>query len=384
MASKKRELSPLTTKKWPRLFFIDNLRAVLILLVVMHHLVLKFLLTGTEGLAVVKILGSLFTTFNQAFFMGLFFLISAYFIPSAYNRKGSVRFIRDRFTRLIIPLIFYFFALSQVEALEKYILGHEPFTWRSYLANLSTGPMWFVELLFIFICLYVVRIRIMQKDKPIGDSRNTPPSKRIFIGFTLALTAVTFIWRLWVPMLGGPSGSPKVMEIVGIFTPSGYDLPQYIGFFIVGIIAFQRNWFQNTTNSMGKTGLVVTVTATILLFPLAMVLGIEGIKFTGGWTLSSLVYTLWESIFSVGISTWLITFFRERFNNTSKSWTFLSDNAFTVYMIHIPIISLVSILISSIQVSSAFRFSIAVLMTFPICFVLSYFIRKLPLASKIL
>ena len=40
---------------------------------------------------------------NAAFFMGLFFLISAYFVPSSFERKGTWTFLKDRFLRLGIP-----------------------------------------------------------------------------------------------------------------------------------------------------------------------------------------------------------------------------------------------------------------------------------------
>ena len=39
--------------------------------------------------------------------MGLFFLISGYFVPRAYDRKGATAFLKDRFRRLGIPLLLF-------------------------------------------------------------------------------------------------------------------------------------------------------------------------------------------------------------------------------------------------------------------------------------
>ncbi|MGA9080047.1 MAG: acyltransferase, partial [Halobacteriota archaeon] len=89
-----------------RLYFADNLRTYLITLVVLHHLAIVY--TGAGGfyyveptpidqlaLAVLVI----FIALNQAYFMGLLFLISGYFSPGSLDRKGPRRFIRDRLIR---------------------------------------------------------------------------------------------------------------------------------------------------------------------------------------------------------------------------------------------------------------------------------------------
>ena len=66
-----------------RSYYIDNLRIFLTSLVVLHHLAITY---GAPGLwyykeealdPVSSILLSLFVATNQAFFMGMFFMISA-------------------------------------------------------------------------------------------------------------------------------------------------------------------------------------------------------------------------------------------------------------------------------------------------------------------
>ena len=56
---------------------------------------------------------SLFTGFNQAFFMGLF-LLAGYFTPGAVERHGAAIYMRERAVRLGLPLIVYFLLLSPV------------------------------------------------------------------------------------------------------------------------------------------------------------------------------------------------------------------------------------------------------------------------------
>jgi len=44
--------------------------------------------------------------------MGLFLLISAYFVPGSFDRKGASRFLKDRLIRLGIPMAVYSWVLS--------------------------------------------------------------------------------------------------------------------------------------------------------------------------------------------------------------------------------------------------------------------------------
>jgi len=96
-----------------RLLFIDNLRVFLTILVILFHLMITYAGTGswyyTEGREdfVTGVVGAWFLTVTQAYFMGLFLLISAYFVPGSYDRKGAVRFLKDRFLRLGIPVALY-------------------------------------------------------------------------------------------------------------------------------------------------------------------------------------------------------------------------------------------------------------------------------------
>lgn len=97
-----------------------------------------------------------FVLFNQAYFMGLLFLVSGYFSPGSLDRKGTKQFVRDRLVRLGIPLIVFFFVLSPLAFLGLYAMPSSltgittPPSWQDYPSMLGIGPMWFVEMLLIF------------------------------------------------------------------------------------------------------------------------------------------------------------------------------------------------------------------------------------------
>lgn len=107
---------PTTTTPGPttraRLFFVDNLRVVLTVLVVLHHAALTYsnipLWYYTEPAQDPSghVL-DLFIMLNQTFFMGMFFLLAGYFVPGAADRRGRHGFTRERLVRLGVPLLLF-------------------------------------------------------------------------------------------------------------------------------------------------------------------------------------------------------------------------------------------------------------------------------------
>ena len=47
-----------------------------------------------------------FFSTNAAFFMGLYFLISGYFVPRSFDKQGAKQFVHKKLLRLGIPLLF--------------------------------------------------------------------------------------------------------------------------------------------------------------------------------------------------------------------------------------------------------------------------------------
>src|ERR1700748_1193057 len=101
-----------------KIYYIDNLKILLTVLVILHHTFITFGAPGgwyytqktTHMGALIPM--TMFVAINQAFFMGFFFFMSAYFIQPSYKRKGAGRFVGDRLLRLGVPLLFYSFIFS--------------------------------------------------------------------------------------------------------------------------------------------------------------------------------------------------------------------------------------------------------------------------------
>jgi len=198
----------------PRLLFVDNLRILLIALVVMVHLSVTYGGVGgwyykedrpdTASFVVL----TWHNGASQAFFMGFLFMISGYFTPGSYDRKGPRRFLKDRLLRLGIPLLCYDFIINPLLAypLNKVHAWDFDGSYREFLAtyyssfHVGTGPLWFVEALLIFAVIYVLwRAVTAAKGRRSQSGRRLPSNKEIGF-FALVLGAVTFAVRIWLPL----------------------------------------------------------------------------------------------------------------------------------------------------------------------------------------
>ena len=370
-----------------RLFFVDNLKVALIILVVLHHLAVIYGANTAfyyvepayqDILAFFVLL--IFQLFNQAYFMGLFFLISGYFTPGSFDRKGAKVYLKDRLLRLGIPTLIYMFILSPIASIGVYQMPETltkittPFTWQQYPKLIGIGPMWFAVMLLIFECGYIAwHMAAKRWAKRVAD-HSVLPHFRVIFAFILVLALTSYLVRIVLPL------GKYVLNF-----PTLAYLPQYLSFFLIGILASRNNWFRTLPGSMGKRGFWLALVVTLILFPVALS-GTSGtqVGFLGNGTWQSGVYALWDSTFSVGMCLFLITLFRRFFDYPGRLGKFLSQQAFTVYVIHIPIIVLFALAIRFIHIEQLLKFGVAAMIGVPLCFAVAYLVRKIPLASRIL
>jgi glucan biosynthesis protein C len=393
-SSQPMEESPVqtATRKTPRLFFVDRLRAVLVILVVLHHVAVIYGAGApfyyveppfTDPLAFLVLL--VFILFNQSWFMGALFLLAGYFTPGSFDRKGPGSFLKARLRRLGIPLFIFIFVLSPISSIGYFLMPAsltgitESPTWQMYPAFLGLGPLWFVAMLLIFTSGYAVWQRLTKSRFSSSMSEPSVPSY-LHIGiFTLALALVSFLVRVIVPI------GKSVLDF-----PTLSYLPQYLSFFVLGTVAYRHNWFRTLPSSMGLVGLVTAAVAGVLLFPLAFSGRLfslevtEAAPFVGNGHWQSAVYALWDSIFAVGMCLGLIPLFRRFFNGQGRFGTFLSQHSYAVYIIHIPIVVFLAYALRGIELVPLLKYGMVSLIAVPTCFAAAYVLRRIPGVSRIL
>ena len=374
----------------PRLYFIDNLRILLITLVAMLHLAITYGGAGSwyyrnvpEDYMLVPLTWHNATV--QSFSMGLFFLISGYFTPASYDRKGPRRFLKDRLLRLGIPILCYDFVIGPLMAYPLIKVGAlQSSSYAKFLSNyyssfhIGTGPLWFVEALLIFAGFYVLWRMLSKKSVGSTQDGGKFPGNLAIALFAFGLSVVTFIVRIWLP-------------IGWSFEPLNFQFPfftQYICMYIVGIIAYRRNWLVRIPDATGKFCAGVAIIFILILFPILFVSGGAAsgdiAPFTGGLHWQCFALAVWEQFTGVAMIIALLFLSRKYFNHQGNISKAASASAYTAYIIHAPVVVLVAIAIRNISLYPLLKFALAVLIAVPLCFALANVIRQLPLARRIL
>lgn len=374
----------------PRLYFIDNLRILLITLVIMQHLSVTYGGVGGwyyydgEPDQISGIVLTIHNAINQSFFMGFLFLISGYFTASSYNHKGPGQFLKGRFLRLGIPWIFYYLFINTiiVYVLRVKINGYDGSVWNFLTSHfgrflIADGPVWFNETLLIFSIIYVLWRALAKTPAPAVRDNGWMPGNLTIAITALSVGLITFAVRLWRPLGWG-------------FVPLNLQLPffpQYICLFIAGIIAHRHDWFRRIPVSMGRLWLCTVIFFIVIVLPAIFVLGgaTEDVSpYMGGLHWQCFAYAVWEQFVGVAMIIVLLVLFRNRLNRQGKLAKVMSDSSYTTYIIHSLVVVFLALVIRNVQILPVLKFALTVLIAVPLSFSLASVIRQLPLVRRIL
>lgn len=369
-----------------RLLFVDNLRIFLTALVVLHHLSLTYGAPGswyyneTEAGLPEIVPMILFVASNQSFFMGMFFLISAFFMVPSLERKGTTRFLKERLLRLGIPMLVFYFLISPLTIflLVKFIRGEQIsfFRFMAESRGQNIGPMWFVLALLLFSLIYLLMQRFRRPER---QRRPLPlPGVVPVLLFALLTGIGQYLIRIRLP--------------VGWSMPlTNFQFPfflQYILWFIIGVVAWRNQWMTAITPRMGWRWFTLAQIMIFVGMPLLLFLGnvfetgTEPVA--GGGTWQSLGYAVWEQITGISLMIGLFGIFQSRFNRQGKLLEHLSASAYTVYIIHPLVLVALCLLIRDLSMNPLLKFMVAAPFALAACFLTAWVIRRLPLAKKIL
>jgi hypothetical protein len=361
---------------------IDVLRAAVTLLVVFHHTAITYGAIGgwyyreiapsssPSGLLLI-----LFCSANQAWFMGLFFLLAGYYTPPAYRRHGTVGFVRERLLRLGIPLVFYFLILHPVTVALAQTANGRPFLrvfeylWSHGM--LEPGPLWFAEALLIFAGVWL----LWRGWRGTAAAANIPfPSDTVLLVAALVTGIAAFLLRLVWP----------VGVNVG-FLQLGY-FASYIVLFAAGCAGAEQRWLEQIPESL-KSRWVRIAWAAFPIFPLVALFGsqvpwLHG-RAEGGLNLQALVYAFWEPFVAWGFILGLLCFFQRQFAQLSGVWPTLARRAFLIYIIHPPVVVGVALAWRDVAVPALVKFLVTGSLACALCYLIAGLALRIPGVARI-
>ena len=311
-----------------------------------------------------------FTIFEiHLFVMELFFVISGFMFMMLLKKKSTYKVIIDRFKRIfipfllglliLIPIVLSLFSLSSFSGSE--LIKIETITkcysqgWKLAIQNLfPTAHLWFLFYLIIFYTLTILF------KKNINYINNLSVKQILFIGIIISSICMFFMDR-WIV------DNPLTL------IPDIPSLIHYYIFFIIGILIFNSSRFLKTIIDNSKRIFIAG------LF-IALLASIPQIFFERNDLYYYQIIELLAILLSCSSSYLLVIGFWGIAYNLklpdSKTLRYITDSSYWVYIINMPIVTIIQIVLMPFDISIFLKFIIVLCSgLFISMFSYEYFVR---------
>ena len=312
---------------------MDNLRSIIIFLVVLYHVGGVYESSGMWGgfwivddpdtVSWVGIVGIIF----DIFVMPTMFFVAGYLTPPSLDKKTGWGFVNGKIKRLMFP---WLIAVSTLIPLYRVIFLYSrrlpQENWLNYFhfnnPN-SQNWLWFLPLLFVFNLIYL------------AVEKSGIKFPKISLGW---MAGISFVLSLCFSYVIGNIAGFRSWTLTPILDFENERLLAHLLFYIAGTMAYQRNLFvelpkkktlYHLANSV--SWLPVTVHIFLRIWPFM----------TSDFSVTPLYQFLWFASFHISslVMVYLmVESFRFYLNKTGKLWDVLNRNSYGVYIIHVIVI----------------------------------------------
>jgi len=346
-------------KQSKRIYWMDNLRTIIIFLVVLYHIGGVYESAGLWGwfwivddpatITWVGIVGIMF----DLFMMPTMFFIAGYLTPPSLDKKTGWGFVKGKFKRLMIPWAVAVFTLLPIyKFIFLYSRGLPQENWLNYLyfnTPNSQNWLWFLPLLFVFNLIYLTVEKSGIK----------------FPKVSLAWMAVlSFVLSLGFSYVIGSLAGFRSWTLTPILDFENERLLAHFLFYIAGAMCYRRNLFTNQPKSnkpyivaSSVAWLPVTGHIFVRLWPF----------FVPEFTVTPLYQLLWFVSFhlsSIVMVYVMVESFRLYVTKTGKLWDALNQNSYGVYIIHVVIIGVFGTLLLNTNLPAVMKWLTLVVTTY--------------------
>lgn len=337
-----------------RLHGLDALRGLALLLGVALHLSMSYL-PGAEYFWIVSdgehssVLAGLFYLIHL-FRMPLFFLLAGYFGRLGLQRLGVAEFARDRFSRIVVPLLsawpLVFTGIIVAVVWVAWLQGGGQLP-----AQSPPGPkftpddfplthLWFLYVLTLYyIGMLVLRGVVMTVDRQGRLLRLADAGMRLLLGpwapllLALPLAACLATQDGWYAWFGVPTPDQSLYP----------NLPAQVGFGV----AFGFGWLLQRqpvllTRIAGR-GLMNLTLALIGIVICLYIVGIDPLLVPAAPDDEKLVYALAYASASWALTLALLGLALRHLNGHSATRRYLADASYWIYLVHLPIVMLLQV-----------------------------------------
>lgn len=375
-------------KNCERFHYMDNLRAIALLLGIFYHAALAYspFMANIWFTADAKnhLIFDIITHWLHLFRMPVFFIIAGFFACLLIEKKGVKSFLSHRVKRVLLPFIVFFPLLAGL-FLHALKWGAQfpdtlpaVFTLFEQVKDLppSTMHLWFLWNLFGFSVLLSLLMCF----------------RRLML---IVLKAITNKWVLLfaLPLLITPALYSQFAPFPAPdkFIPQLWSYGFYGILFLVGVgIFMNQSVIKQLTPFTNYLFITAIISYSIFwqLMPSALTIE-QVIKFTkdgfiGVSGIKHLILVLVQSISLVYWSLLALIFANRYLNHVNKITRYISDASYWVYLIHVPVLLYIQMPLLSLDISIYLKLLIALISTLAICFISYHLFVRFSLIGKLL
>lgn len=294
-----------------RKHYLDNIRWTSVILVLVYHVFYMFnaagVFGGLGGFSEVQYQDS-FLYFVYPWFMALLFVVAG--ISSRYSllHRTNKQFISDRTRRLLVPSTLGLFIFQWISGYLNVSIGGGldmiPSFIRYPIFVLSgIGPLWFMQMLYLFSLLLILIKKLDAKDKLYYWCGKA--------GYVLIILFAALIW-----------GSSQILNTPVITT---YRFGIYFAAFLLGYFVFSHDEVEQKVEKMHLPMLILAVVMGI-----AYTIYYFGTNYADASCLKSIFTNVYAWIAILAI----LGCGKAWFNKTNRFSDYMTKSSFGIYIVH--------------------------------------------------
>lgn len=361
-----------------RQHFLDNLRAFIILLVVILHVSICYMEFVPWWWYVISIDSSLiFTIFVlllDVFIMPIMFLLSGYFLlPSLLSRSPKV-FINSKKWRLLYPWLIGVILLAPLYAYSIFITRGKKIPFLKFMLNEFIGDSyqqahyWFLGILLLFISLALITTRLFPSILKF-NYRKIRINKRFFLVFYIITTVI-------YAAINTKFTQTEWIRSVIVFRP--VHILNLFLYFILGIFMERSQYFN-------KKHFKNSLKAWFLLFLISQSLYLISIQIIPLNDNDNIVFVIINSLllnfYCLSTVMFLLSAFYRYFNRSSTLLRSLSSSSYGIYFTHF-IFILIVFYLEKTGLNIYIKFIVSLISTLVFSFILTSLFKRTPLLKK--
>lgn len=345
-----------------RLYFIDWLRVLVILSLIPYHAALTY--TGLGSTYIIEPIhnaGALpfivITASLDSFFMALLFFVSGIATYFSLHSKNQNEFIRERFRKLIVPLLLGTIFLCPIQAYFKGLYEGFSGSFFKFIPEffspkithyLAYAHLWFLLYLFVFslICFPLFQRWINDRFKLNKISQFLCKGKRIYI--PILFIAVTEI--LLRPFF--PGSLTLIMDWANDIV--------FLSFYIFGFVyASDKKIQERVSRLAGISGVFVIIVPIIYIVMDYLFL------INGKWIpYSNTIWVATKGFYECSAIIFFVWLAKKYLNRKSVVLSYLSKGSFTYYFLHYIPVSMFTYLLINLDIKIYIKYPLVILLSY--------------------